>query len=584
MAAGDVKPAGVGARSDDEVLGSWKEIAQYLRRDVRTVMRWERTRAMPVHRLPGSRKAPVHALKSELDEWRASDAGVDRDVREEPEGVPRSRHRTVLLAGGAAALVLAAAALAYWAWKPTSSPQPPIRSVAVLPFQNLSTPAGDDYLVAGIEEMLTTELAQVSGLAVTARTSVARFAGTRQSATQIARELQVDALVEGSVLRSGSRVLVTAQLVRADTDKHVWAAKYERDLADVLGVVRDVAGTIAGEVGRAVEGAPGSRTPARPVVPEALDLYLRGRYAYHSLTPAGLATALTFYTQALAVDGNFALAWVGVSATRTTQAFMGFLPPGDALPEARDAARRALVLDHGLGEAHAHLGYIALYFDRDFDSARTLLERAMALSPGSAMVRHEHADYLLARGRVQESLEEMRAGREKEPPSWPGRAMVLYHAFLARRYDILTAEGPVILQAVPGSAAVRDWLARALWMAGRHAEALDGMQAAYGVEPAARRKIERAFRSSGPRAAMLALARCQAARQPKDLQGGAFKTALLFAAGGDADEALAWLERSDARREPSLLHAGADPFFDPIRADPRFLAFLERIGIIPAPR
>ena len=354
----------------------------------------------------------------------------------------------------------------------------------------------------------------------------------------------------------------------------------ERTGEDAVGVVVDVATAITREVRRAI-GAGG-----RSVRPEVLDLYLRGQFAYRSLTRDGLDRALAHYRRTVALDADFTLGWAAIGATRTVQAFMGFLPPGDALPEGRDALERALRLDPGLGEAYGHLGYIALYFDRDFEKARRTLELARSLSPDSMMIRHEHADYLLVRGRVDDSLAEVQAGRSNDPTAWPGHGVVLYHALLARRFDIVLADGLKVLEAMPtrNTRTVHSWIARALWMTGRELEALERMRSVYEMDEAAWVRVERATRQLGARAGMAELARWMAAREPKNLQAGAFETAILFAAAGDTASALAWLERSDARREPFLLHAGADPFLDPISSDSRFLSFLKRLDITLAPR
>jgi TolB-like protein len=578
----NASPPGNAVRSDD-VLGSWKEIARYLHRDVRTVMRWEQMRAMPVHRLPGGPKAPVHALRSELDAWRSGRTDAELDARVEPVRAVRSAtHVPVALA--AIALSAIAAAIAVWLlWPTRPAPPPPIRSLAVLPFVNLNSDPADDYLAAGLHDLLITALARSTDVSITARSSVESFAA-KAPVREIAAQLHVDALVEGSVLRSGGRVLISVKLVRADTEAYVWAGRYERDVVDVLDLIDEVASAVTTEVRDVVAGT-GAGSPsaaaraARPIKPEALELYVRGRYAFLQLNREGFDQALRLYRQAVDTDPGFTLGWSGIAATLTAQAFFGIVTPAEALPQAREAAERALAIDAQLGEAHGSLGYIALYFDRDFDAARRKLELAVALVPNSMMVRHEYADYLLTKGQVEESLRQVEAGRETDPLSLPANGVVIYHALMAGRYATVVTEGQRLMEAQPNRGAVRDWVSRALWLLGRHEEALALMRPDFGADALGWEQVEQAYRERGAKAAMALLAARRAAREPKGLQAGAFSTALLFGAAGDAGNALHWLEQSDARREPFLLHAGADPFLDPVRGDPRIKAFLARLGI-----
>lgn len=580
----------------DDVLGSWKEIAVYLQRDVRTVMRWERTRGLPVHRLPGGPKVAVYALRSELETWRAARpaAAGDEMARNGAAGdlaaggrrragrLPRSA-----LVGAAVVLVILATAVGFRLARPGRVASPSIRSLAVLPFQNLSKDPAQDYFADGMHETLITGLARASGVPVTARTSVEHYRGTGAPTRQIARELGVDALVEGSVLRVGNRVRITAQLVRGDTEEHVWANSYDHDVADALTLMAQVSEAITREIRKALASGDRGEAPAslpRTVRPEVLDSYLRARFAFHSMTPEGLGRALALYRETIEMDRDFAPAWNGVAATRTGQAFFGFVPPGDALPEAREAARHALSLDERLGEAHGSLGYIALYWDWNFDDAAGALERAVALSPNNMATRHQYADYLLVRGKAEASLEQVRAGLVTNPMSTTARAILVYHLLMARRYEDAVAEGVAISRSPSGGATWRDYLGRALWLEGRHQEALAEWRAAFEMDDEAFGRVQDAYRRGGAAAAMLEFAQRTAAREPKDLQSGAVRAASLFAAAGDSEHAFHWLEQAYTRREAFLLHVVADPFFDPIRSDARFEALLRRIGIDPRRR
>jgi TolB-like protein/tetratricopeptide (TPR) repeat protein len=572
--------------SADDVLDSWKDIAVYLQRDVRTVMRWEQARGLPVHRLPGGPKAAVFALKSELEGWRAARSGAAGDAAEGEGRRPALLRRPLLVAAAALALVLAIVLPLRLAGPPRGAGAPAIRSLAVLPFQNLNHDPAQDYFADGMHETLITGLARASGVPVTARTSVEHYRGSRTPTRQIARELGVDALVEGSVLRVGDRVRITAQLVRGDTEEHVWADQYDRDVADVLMLMAQVSDDITREVRKALAGR-GQQEPGaapRTIRPDVLDSYLRARSAHQSLTEDGLARAAMLYRQTTRLDPNVALVWSGLAAARFGQAFFGFAPAGEALPEARNAARRALTLDDRLGEAYTSLGSISLYWDRDTDTAGSALERAVALSPNSMMTRHGYADYLLARGNAEASLEQVRAGLVCNPMSASAHGIVLYHSLMARRYQDVVRDAASIPRSGAATASLDDWVGRALWLEGRHEEALARWRTAFGIGDETYRGIEGVYRLRGATAAMLALAEWTAAREPKDLQSGAVHAASLFAAAGDAERALQWLQLSYTRGEPFLLHVAADPFFDPLRTDARFQAVLRRLGIGSNPR
>jgi len=574
------EPDGTGSGPD--ILDSWKQIAAYLQRDVRTVMRWEHARALPVHRLPGGPRGAVYAIRSELEAWRAARTPPAGDREERP-----SRRARWFLA--LAALVVLAAALSSRRLPFRSAPDlqdPPIRSLAVLPFENLTRDPAQDYFVDGIHDALITDLARLGGVRVISRTSVMSYRGARKAARQIAEELGVDVLVEGSVLRIGDQVRVTAQLVRGATDEHLWAGSYDRDLKDVLGLLRETSRALAGEVRSALgrrpemDAAPDPFAVPRQVRPEAYEAYLRAQHAFHGLTPKGYETALASYRRAIELEPDFALAWGGVANVRAVQAFFGFVPGTTALPEARDAAQRALALDERVGEAHGALGFIALYVDRDFEAAGSALERAVALSPTSTTVRHYYADYWLVRGNVEESLKQTQIGRSYSPLERLAHGVVLYHALMARRYDEVIADGRKALLTFPGPWGAQEAIARALWHQGQHEQAVREWTVLAEAGDGSLRALVTAYRSAGPHAALVARAEWMAANA-RPGRTNAVEVAAWFAAAGERDRAFEWLDRSYAHREGFLLHVAADPSFDPIRSDPRFEALLWRIGIAP---
>ncbi len=570
--------------SEPDLLDSWKQIAAYLQRDVRTVMRWEHARELPVHRLPGGPRGAVYALRSELEAWRATAT--------HPGGFPKereSRARESRLARWAplliAAILLAAAVSGHRpSFRGAPDPTLPEIRLAVLPFENLTQDPGQDYFVDGIHDALITDIARLGGVRVISRTSVMPFRGTTKPARHIARELEADVLVEGSVLRVGDRVRITAQLVRAATDEHIWAASYDRDLVDVLGLLRETSRDLAGQVRLALGRHPDENADSQPgavprqVPPDAYEAYLRAQAAFNELTPRGFDSALASYRQALALEPDFALAWGGVANTRAVQAFFGFVPGTSALPEARHAAQRALALDEGLGEAHGAQGFIALYLDRDLETAGRALERAVALSPTSTLVRHYYADYWLVRGDVDESLKQTRIGRSYDPMTRLAHGIVLYHALMARRYDEVVTEGRKAQHAFPGPWGVQEVVARALWHQGKYDEAVREWAVLADAGDEGLLALVAAYRAGGTQAALRARAEWMAAIAGRG-RVNAVEVASWLAAAGDRDRALEWLERSYARREGFLLHVAADPNFDKVRSDSRFQNLLRRIGV-----
>ncbi len=594
MDPGSSTPKVAPRTEDEDILNCWKDISRYLQRDVRTVMRWERSRGLPVHRLPGGPKSAVYASKRELEAWRAAgsiaiagERGSGESCAETvleptdasiPGAIAHGRRRLLFSIG--TVLILGALGLAAWlVWKTQHVSPLSIRSLAVLPFKNLSGDPAQDYFSAGIYESLITDLARASKLRVISRTSAAQYRKVEIPVKQIARELGVDALVEGSVLRIGDRVRITAQLIRCDNDEHVWAATYDRDVGDVLGLMGEVSQAITNEINVSVQDRRQPRPPSmsQKIRPEVLDLYLRAEHSLHLLTREGFESALPQYRRVIELDPGFPLAWRGLAWTRVAQVWFGYLPGAEALPEAREAAREALRLDDGLGEAFGVLGFISLYWDWDFETARKHLARAVDLSPNSTMVRHQYADYLLVKGQVEQSLEQVRVGHQSDPLSWPGRGVLLYHILMARHYEEVASEGRRMIASGATVIGIHDYVARALWLLGRHEEALSEWKLAPSAGDSSS-NIDRVYRQEGARAFLLSKAEAAAASARAGSQD-AFDVASWFACANDRDRAFEWLELSFKRREPRLLHLVADPFLDPIRSEPRFTALSGRIGI-----
>ena len=317
----------------------------------------------------------------------------------------------------------------------------PIRSIAVLPLANLSADPEQEYFADGMTEQLTTDLGQISTLRVISRTSAMHYKGTSKKLPEIARELNVDAIVEGSVERAGNQVRITAQLIEAPTDRHLWAKSYQRDLRDILSLQDDVAQAIAGEI--KIKLTPQERVQlasARPVNPQAHEAYLEGRYYLARARGSDLEKALNYFQQAIQLDANYSLAYTGLAETYTAMN-TSYLTPLEAGPKAKAAAIKALELDDNLALAHASLGSVHLYYDWDWPGAESEFLRSLALNPNLSEAHLRYADYLASIGRFDEALEHDHTAFALDPLSVRARFVAITHSLHAsRRYREIIQE------------------------------------------------------------------------------------------------------------------------------------------------
>jgi eukaryotic-like serine/threonine-protein kinase len=525
-------------------------------------------------------------LRAIAEELRSGATGA-ASTPQLPAVAPKTWARPAF-AVGAVLLLSAVAILIPLLRKSRVAPSEPshIKSVAVLPFENLGHDPSQDYFVDGMHDALITDLAKLGILRVTSRSSVMPYKGKPKSMKEIAQELGVDALIEGSVLRAGNKVRITAQLVLGATDEHVWAENYDRDLEDVLRLLTDVSRAIAGEVRNKVAGGAGPALPtpgATPskVRPEAWEAYLRGRQVMiqGSFSAADFKKALPPFQQAVELDPGFARGWSGVAIANMALGFFRQAPVAEVLPKAREAAFKAIALDDRSGEAYGVLGTIEQYFDWNFDSAKLHLERAVALSPHDFLIRHAWADYLMVTGRLEESVEQVKLGRSYEPTSPVAQVVVLFHTLATHRYDEVIADARRTIAAFPKFEMARGVLGDALWKKGRYDEALEEYKLMSGTGSETLRLMENELRRAGPRAALKANADFVASRVKTTGRGNPFGVAGAYAEAGERDLAFEWLERAYAERTPQLLHVVAFPDFDDLREDPRYEDLIRRIGI-----
>jgi TolB-like protein/DNA-binding winged helix-turn-helix (wHTH) protein/Flp pilus assembly protein TadD len=482
------------------------------------------------------------------------------------------------------ALVVVSAICVAWILHPRSHSSLAIRSLAVLPLESLSDDPSQDYFADGMTDELITDLGQIRALRVISRTSVMQYKRARKSLPQIARELNVDAVVEGTVLRSGDHVRITAQLIQASADKHLWAQSYEGDLRDALALQNQVARAIVEQI--QVNLNPRELAVlknVRVVRPAAYEAYLKGRYFWNKRTADGLKTAVVHFDEAIAIDPNYAQAYAGLA---DAYALLGdweyaAMTPREALPTAKAAAIKALELDDTLGEAHTSLAFCLDVFDWNLGSAETEFRRAIELNPGYATAHHWYAWHLSVSGRNGEAIAEMKRAESLDPLSLIINADLAELLLIAHSYDDSMQQSRKTIEMDPNFGLAHNQLAQAYLQRGMHDEAIAELQKAIrlsGGSPTATANLARAYAASGQRA--------EAVRLLNDLKkrsgsgySHASEIAMVYAALGDSDQAMAWLERGYAERvNPSVL---LRPGFDPLRADPRFQGLVRRVGLGP---
>jgi TolB-like protein/DNA-binding winged helix-turn-helix (wHTH) protein/Flp pilus assembly protein TadD len=500
-----------------------------------------------------------------------------------PAAVEPPRHRLRLAFSlGLAVVALALAIFFSLAPHGTSSSLPaPIRSLAVLPLKNLSGDAAQEYLADGMTESLIGRLSGIHDLRVISRTSVMRFKDTQLSLPEIARMLQVDAIVEGSVIREGHRIRVHAQLIRAATDEHFWSEAYDRELQDVLGMQSDVAQSIARKVEVTVTGEEHARlSSARTVSPEMYEAYLKGRFV-KSYSRAELERSITYFEGAIQKDPTFAPVYVGLADAYDSLGtiFVG-APPSEARVKQASAAQKALELDPGNAEAHALLGDV-LQRRWQWADAEAEYKRAIELSPNNAAAHIQFATWLLCQGRAEEAVAWSRRAVLLDPLGATGTFMG-YILFEARRYDEAILRMRNVLALHPDDAAAHWYLGFALIANNQPAEAIPVLEEAVALTdrgPGAIGVLIRAYAHAGRRAdALKLLAELRKRDQAGYVPTGAFVNAYLGL--GDNEQALVWLERGCQEQSNIMQFLKVHPYFDPIRGDPRFKDLVRRVGLL----
>jgi serine/threonine-protein kinase len=549
---------------------------------------------------PSERYQNIDALQADLEVFLGKQEGKTSPTSVRL-GVEEFRRRR-LIRGAWVALFVVVAAAAVWLWLRESNPirgpavgvgPRPVTSgsaarrssIAVLPLANLSSEEGSEFFSDGMTEEIITQLARIKSLKVISRTSAMQYKDTTKRLAEIAEDLGVANILEGSVLRAGNRVRISVQLIDGANDDHLWANSYESDMGDVLVLQRRVAADVAGQIRITLTPEEAGHLAATPtVVQRAYELYLQGRHHWNKRTREGIERAIDLFGQALTVDSRYALPYAGLAESYAVAITWGYLRPEQACAKAKEMAETALAMDPDLPAAHAVLGLVAEVCEWDWETAERHLTRALELSPGDATTRQWYAQYLSAMGRRTEAAAQARIAAELDPlsPVVNGAAALT----LASSGDFEAAK---VLLARTRSLD-EDTAALRFFEAGTYASMGDQLNSARAIvryleliletdrdgEDAA--AIREALEDGGVSAFQQKIV-SRLKRRYHDGEPVAYFIAYFFAQMGEPDSTMCWLERAYDRREGVMHQLAANPLFARFKSDPRYLDLLARMGL-----
>jgi TolB-like protein len=583
-------------KSKGRRLDSWKAIAQYLDRDLRSVQRWEHERALPVHRMPGE-KGAVFAYEGELESWLHSRENAARPS--EPRSSPVAIAEAPPAARGpgrwrmgivAAAVMVLLGGLAMLRWEalappprtPTAPPRRSLPGIAVLPMLNLSGDRAEEFFADGFTDELVTELAQIRALRVISRTSTMVYKGSRKPLPEIARELGVKYVLEGSVAREGGRVRVIAQLIDAPADTHIAARTYDGDVKDVFDIQSRISRAIAQDV--RLDLSPDERArlaSVHEVDPVAHDLYLKACYEYARQTPDSIRQSLALYQAAVAKAPSFAAAYVGIAQAEYALLTITAQSPDETVPRIREALARALAFDPHLGEAHGLLAVLIYWRDRNWPEAEREYRLALAEGAQSQTQRHFGLD-LVTRGRFEEGSSHLQTAVDLDPLGMAPRMSEFFGYYFQRKYADARRATDEALKLDPDFMAAHvvrglvatiqrdcpETSAEAAWVGKHFPSPLAEFESVLldvcrGDNPAARAGLARMAASKGPSFA------------------SPYQMALGYAAIENKVAALSYIAKSVDAHEGQATYLKVEPLFDSIRSDPRFVAQEKRVGLLP---
>ena len=458
--------------------------------------------------------------------------------------------------------------------------QPRIESLAVLPLQNLSGDPAQEYFSDGMTDELITEIAKIGSLRVISRTSIMQYKGAHKPLPVIAKELGVDAIVEGTVVRSGQKVRITAQLIQARDDRHLWSEKFERDLGDVLKLQGEVAQAIAGQI--QIKLTPQERAilaRARPVNPQAYEAYLAGNYLRNKME--GLDKSIELFTKAIELDPDYAQGYAGLSMSYVYFGIFGLRPSGEVYPKARAAAIKALELDETVAEAHLTLADVKKGYDWDWAGAEAEYKRALELNPSNSMAHALYADYLSKMRRHEEAIAEAMQARKLDPISVHTNVVLGMTLYRARRYDEAMEACQKALELDPNHPYALWFQALAHEQKRQLPEAIANLKKAVSLSdaPLFRALLANGYALAGERTKALSVLD-ELKTLSKQRYVSPLDFAVVYTGLGDRDSAFQWLEKAYQERTMRIQEL-PEPLFDSLRSDPRFRDLMRRIGLTP---
>ena len=508
------------------------------------------------------------------------ESGVPESIR------PRHRFRRPAFVVAALALLLAVVISTPPVWRRLRGAGPePIRSLAVLPVQTLSGDPAQEYFADGMTEALITDLAKIPGLKVISRTSIMQYKDSHKRLPQIARELGVDAIVEGAVLRAGDRVRITAQLVRAANDQHIWAESYQRDLRDLVALQDEVSRSIATQIQKQIVPlAPQRLATSAAVNPQAREDYLKGRYFWNLRSEAGYLKAIDYFQAAMTKDPQYAQAYAG---SADAHALLGSMPNAKmpretAMPIAKGMALTALKLDVSLADAHTSLAFVEMHYEWKFREAEQEFKRAIDLDPNYSIAHHWYAFDLTALGRMDEAVAEVKRARQTDPLSAIINTDVAEILYFARRYDEALQQARATVELDPNFAHAHRVLERIYDEKHMFSEAIDEGRRAValsGGDTWMLLELANTYALAGKKTEMEDCVRRAANRSPGRVLPDDSGTAEIDVALGEIDRALRALEGAYRHRNGGLILLNANPRFDSLKPDPRFQQLLQRVGL-----
>ncbi len=475
-----------------------------------------------------------------------------------------------------------------WTEERVISPaQPDKKRIAVLPFANISPSPSDEYFSDGMTEELIATLSRIKNLGVIARTSIIRYKGLTKPVAEIGRELNVGTVLEGSVRVAGKKLRITAQLIDAATEEHLWAETYDRNLEDAFAIQTDIAKRITKALKVRVLQSETLRLEKKATgIPDAYSLYLKGRHLLNTRTEKGLKDAIEHFEDSIRHDPKFALAYTGLADAYSILASysLEYVPPKEGFPKAKKAAEKALLIDNYLAEAHASLGLVKFYYEWDWNGAEAEFKKALELNPGYAQAHQYYADFVKSFGRFDEALEEMKKALTLDPLSYSINTGIGHVLYLSRKYDLAIDQYRKVVESDPAFVPARLWFGRPYLQKGMFKEAIQQSEEAVKLaneSTVSLATLSQAYASAGNKGDARKILDRLLERSKKQYVPS-YWIALVQMSIGNKDEAFAWLEKAYNDRSSWLVWANVEPRFDTLRSDPRFTSLLVRIGFEPS--